>query len=179
MIALIAKIIAAFNANSRPGEIGAAFACGVLLALIPSGNLLWIVLFTIFFFFRLHLGTMMLTIIIFKLFIGAVDPLLDRLGLMILEAPALYPLFTEAMNTPVLPYLRFENTLVTGGFATGLILWVPLFFLGTLLVKGYRREVREKIAHSRLVKSFEKYPLLNKLIKAVRKSSALYRGWNS
>jgi uncharacterized protein (TIGR03546 family) len=179
MIALLAKIIAAFNANSRPGEIGAAFACGVMLALIPSGNLLWIVLFMIFFFFRLHISTMILSILIFKLFIGLVDPLLDRLGLMILEAPALYPLFTEAVNTPVLPYLRFENSLVTGGFVAGVLLWLPLFFLGTLLVKSYRRGIREKIAESRLVKFFEKFPLVKKLIVAVRKSSIVYRGWSS
>jgi hypothetical protein len=44
MIRGIAYLVVALNANTRPGEIAAGAACGVLLALIPGGNLLWIVL---------------------------------------------------------------------------------------------------------------------------------------
>ncbi|MGC9311323.1 MAG: TIGR03546 family protein, partial [Sediminispirochaetaceae bacterium] len=121
MITLIAKFLAALNANSRPGEAAAGFACGILLALIPADNLLWILLFTVFFFLRLHLATMILTTVVFKLFIGAADPLIDALGLWILQLPRLEPLFTQAINTPVLPFLKFNNTLVMGGCAAGIL----------------------------------------------------------
>jgi len=178
MITLIAKFLAALNANSRPGEAASGFACGILLALVPAGNLLWIVLFTVFFFLRLHLATMILTTVVFKLFIGAADPLIDALGLWILQLPRLEPLFIQAINTPVLPYLRFNNTLVMGGCAAGILLWVPSFLIGRVLVILYRRKIRDRIASSRLVKFFEKTPLLRKLTMAVRKAGTVYQGWS-
>jgi len=179
MISLIAKLIAALNANSRPGEVAAGFACGVLLALIPVGNLLWIGLFTFFFFFKLHLGTMVLTIAVFKVWIGVTDPLIDWLGLWILQRPALEALFTWVLNTPVLPFLRLNNSLVMGGFVSGFLLWTPSYFLGRILVLLYRRRIRDRIASSRLVRFFEKTPLLRKITKAVRKAAAVYEGWSA
>ncbi|MFW5711911.1 MAG: TIGR03546 family protein [Spirochaetota bacterium] len=178
MITLLARFIAALNANSRPGEIGAAFACGVLLALIPFGNLLWFGLFIPFFFIKLHSGSLILTIVLFKLFIGLTDPLTDAAGLWILNQPALEPYFTQAVNTPLLPLTGFNNSLVAGGLLIGAGLWIPLFFLGRTAVGYYRTGIRDRIAASKLVKSFEKLPCLRKLSTAVRKSTALYRGWN-
>ncbi len=178
MITLIAKFLAALNANSRPGEAASGFACGILLALVPADNLLWILLFTVFFFLRLHLATMILTTVIFKLFIGAADPLLDTLGLWILQMPQLEPFFTQAINTPILPFLKFNNTLVSGGLAAGILLWAPAFLTGRLLVILYRRSIRDRLASSKLVKFFEKTPLLRKLTMAVRKAGTVYQGWN-
>ena len=178
MITLLARFIAALNANSRPGEIGAGFACGVLLALIPFGNLLWFLLFILFFFIRIHTGTLILTIVVFKLFIGIADPLADRAGLWLLTQPALEPHFTQAANSPLLPLTEFNNSLVAGGLLIGVLLWIPLFMLGKSGVRFYRTGIRDKIAASKLVKSLEKVPWLRKLSLAVRKSTALYRGWN-
>ena len=177
MIALIAKIFAALNANRRPGEVAAAFACGMLLGILPAGNLLWVGLFVVFFFFKMHLATMLLTIAFFKVWIGLTDPLLDRLGLVILEQPALRPFFTSVMNTPVLPFLRIDNSLVTGGLAAGIVLWVPFFFLGLLIVRIYRTTLRDKIGSSRLARFFEKTPILKKLTAAARKAGRVYGGW--
>ena len=177
MIALIAKIFAALNANRRPGEVAAAFACGMLLGILPAGNLLWIGLFVVFFFFKMHLATMLLTIAFFKIWIGLTDPLLDRLGLLILESPALGPFFTAVMNTPVLPFLRLDYSLVTGGLAAGIILWIPFFLLGRLLVRVYRTTLRNKIASSRIARFFEKTPILKKLTAAARKAGQVYGGW--
>ena len=60
MLSFIAKFLAALNANSRPGEIGAAAAFGFMLALIPGGNLLWFALFILVFLLKVHLATALL-----------------------------------------------------------------------------------------------------------------------
>ena len=179
MITLVARFIAALNANSRPGEIAAGFACGILLALIPFGNLLWFLLFAVFFLLKLHAGTLLFTTVLFKLFIGVVDPLVDSFGLSILTQPSLIPFFTSAMNTPVLPLMEFNSSLVTGGLALGLLLWLPLFYGGRVAVKIYRKGIRDKLASSKLVKSFERVPWIRRLTTAIRKSTAIYQGWSS
>jgi len=178
MITLVARFIAALNANSRPGEIAAGFACGILLALIPFGNLLWFLLFAVFFLLKLNAGTLLFTAVLFKLFIGVLDPLVDSFGLSILTQPSLTPYFTSAMNTPVLPLMEFNNSLVTGGLALGLLLWLPLFYGGRVAVTFYRKGIRDKLASSKIVKTFEKVPWIRKLTTAIRKSTGIYQGWS-
>jgi len=179
MITLVARFIAALNANSRPGEIAAGFACGILLALIPFGNLLWFLLFAVFFLLKLNAGTLLFTAALFKLFIGVLDPLVDSFGLSILTQPSLTPYLTSAINTPVLPLMEFNNSLVIGGLALGLLLWLPLFYGGRVAVKIYRKEIRDKLASSKLIKTFEKVPWIRKLTTAIQKSTAIYQGWSS
>ncbi len=179
MITLIAKFFAAINANSRPGEIAAGFACGILLAMIPFGNLLWFLLFVLFFLLRLHAGTMLLVTAVFKLFIAVSDPLLDFVGRAVLSHPALFEFFTELYNVPFVPLTNFNNSLVTGGLIVGIVIWIPMFFLGRVLITVYRNSLRDKIAESKLVKSIGKYPLVAKISSAVRKTSGIYGSWSS
>jgi uncharacterized protein (TIGR03546 family) len=120
---------------------------------------------------------MLLTVVFGKLVVGAVDPLLDAAGLWILSRPALQPFFTAAANAPLLPFTRFNDSLVTGGLAAGLLLWLPLFLLASAAVRLYRNRIRERIARSRLVRGIERLPWASKLLKAVRRSTALYEGW--
>ncbi len=179
MLALVAKFFAAINANSRPGEIGAALACGIMLAMIPAGNLLWILLFIIFFLSKLHIGTMLLVIALGKLFVGLADPLIDAAGVRLLTHPALYDGFARLYAVPFVPLTNFSNSLVAGGVALGIILWIPLFFAGRFAVIGYRRSIRDKIADSKIVKGIGKYPIVAKLTAAVRKAGGIYSGWSS
>jgi uncharacterized protein (TIGR03546 family) len=174
MIRFIAKLISALNANSRAGEIGAAISCGVLLALIPGGNLLWIALFLIFYFTKLHIASMLFTILIVKGFAFLFDPFFHSVGERLLRASRLEPIWTYLYSMPIIPYTNFNDTLVMGAFATGLILWLPLFFLFTGLVKVYRRTVAPKIAESKLVKTFQKIPLVQKISTAAKKGSSAW-----
>ena len=43
----VATLIVALNANNRAGEDAAGVSFALLLALIPTGNLLWLLLFVI------------------------------------------------------------------------------------------------------------------------------------
>ena len=174
MIALLAKLLAALNANSRPGEIAAAAAFGLMLALIPGGNLLWFALLVIVFLLKVHLASALIVMAAGKLIVRLADPLLEAVGLFILNQEALAPLFTSMTNTPLLPYTSFNHSLVMGGFAAGILLWVPVFLLFIPLVKAYRNTLRPKLAESRLVKGFQRFPIVNKIVKAAGRAGGLF-----
>jgi len=76
----IATLIVAVNANSRAGEVAAGVSIALLLALIPSGNLLWFCLFLVTFFLKINLGAELLFLALFKLLAPLTDGLLHRLG---------------------------------------------------------------------------------------------------
>lgn len=165
----IATLIVAINANNRTGEVAAGVSCALLLALIPSGNLLWFCLFLITFFLKINLGAELLFLALFKLLVPLADGLLHRLGLLVLSQASLSRFFTGAYNLPLLPLSRFNNTVVMGGLIAGIVLWVPVFLLFRRLVVLYRRGLRERIAGSRLVKALRRVPLIATIGNAVRK----------
>jgi uncharacterized protein (TIGR03546 family) len=165
----IATLIVAVNANNRVGEIAAGVSCALLLALIPSGNLLWFALFFFTLLLKINLAGELLFLALFKLLAPLADGLLHRLGALVLTWPLLERGFTTAYNLPILPLSRFNNTVVMGGVVAGLLLWIPVFLLFRLLVILYRRSLRDKIAGSRLIKALGRVPLLATIANAVRK----------
>jgi uncharacterized protein (TIGR03546 family) len=154
MIKALARLIVALNANTRPAQIGAGAAFGLLLALVPGGNLLWIALFVVAFLIKMNLAAMFLLLGIFRLVVPFAEP-------------ALAPAFTALRNAPVVPWTRFSDTVVMGGFVAGLVLWVPVCLGFIALVKAYRAKLRERIARSRFVKAIAKVPLFATLGKAI------------
>ena len=173
MISFIAKLIVALNSNSRPSELASGIAFGFWLALIPGGNLLWIALFIIAFFLKHNIAALLLSLGIFRLFISIFDPILDRIGGALLEYPVLQDFFTSLYNAPYLSYSNFNNTIVTGGFILGIILWGPIFFIFIVVIKIYRKRIAPRIAESKFVKILKKLPIISKLTSSMQKLSVL------
>jgi uncharacterized protein (TIGR03546 family) len=167
MIKALARLIVALNANSRPAEIAAGAAFGVLLALVPGGNLLWYAVFVIAFLVKMNLAAMFLVLGLARLAVPLADPVLDALGWLVLTLPPLQPSFTVLARLPVVPWTRFNDTVVMGGFLAGIALWVPAFVLFLFLVRLYRRRIRERIVHGRLARAIAKVPLFATLGKAI------------
>lgn len=174
LVTILARLIAALNANRRPGEVAAGIATGVLLALVPAGNLLWVLLFVISAVVRLNLGIELVTVLVLSPLAPLADPLLHRIGIAILANPAWEATFTAIYQLPLMPLTRFNNTVVLGALLAGIVLWVPAFLLGRLLVVFYRRTLHPRIANSKIVKAFERIPIVSKITGAVRKLTRIY-----
>jgi len=169
----IAKLVAALNANVRPAEIAAGFAYAVLLALIPAGNLLWIALFILSFFLKINNAVFFVFMAILKLFISVFDPVCDAIGWSILHNQGLSHFFTSLSNTPLIPWTRFNDTVVTGGLVLGLFAFIPLTVLGILFVRAWRNVLREKLANWGPVKAFMRWPLVSAIGNLVGKVLAV------
>jgi uncharacterized protein (TIGR03546 family) len=163
MITSIAKILVALGGNTRPGEMAAGFASGIWLALLPAGNLLWWALFVVHGFFRVNMAVLLLVLAGGSLLAPLLDPLMDALGVAVLGFGPLYPAFSALADMPLVSFTRFNDALVTGGFLTGLILWIPLFFVGKVLVKVLREQVFARIRESAWWKRLRSLPLFSKL----------------
>jgi uncharacterized protein (TIGR03546 family) len=169
----IVKLAVALNSNRGEGEVAAGVAFGLLLALIPAGNLLWLVLLLATLLLKVNLAVELLFLAVFKLAVPLVDPLLDRLGLAVLTAPALRPPYVALYNMPVVPFTRFNNSLVAGGFLAGIAAWLPVYLLFRALVRLYRSRIKDKIENSKLYKGFTKLPLVSRI---VRLAAGIHRG---
>ncbi|MFW5797534.1 MAG: TIGR03546 family protein [Spirochaetota bacterium] len=170
----IAKLVAGLIANRRPGEVAAGVAFGLLLALIPAGNLLWPLLFALTFFLKLNVGAEIAALGVLRLVVPAADPLLDELGFQLLTAEGLVPLWTGVFAVPVVPFTGLTNSMVMGGLVAGIILWPPAFFAGRAGVVGFRTYVQPRLARNSLVRAFTRIPLISRLAAAVRRFRNAY-----
>ena len=78
MFKYLMRFIKALNANSHPGDIAHAVALGLLLALVPKGNLLWPFLFILAMFIRMNKGAFFLSFILFSFIVPFADVPVER-----------------------------------------------------------------------------------------------------
>ena len=168
LIRLVAKVLAALNSNTRPFQVGAGVACGLLLALLPASNLIFVAVVLVVFLVRVHLGITIISFVALSLVVPGLDGLLNRLGYQVLTIPDLQGFYAAAYDTPIVPLTRFYNTLVAGGLVAGLVLWVPVALLSVLLVKLYRKHIHARIVNSKIVKAIMASPLAQRIANAVR-----------
>lgn len=171
MIKSIARALAALNSNVKREQIAAGFAFGLLFALLPAGNLLWLALFLLTFFLKLNYAMQVMAALLLSPLRALLGAGLDALGWAILNAPFLRGPFTALYNAPIAPLTRFNNTIVMGGLAAGLALWLPAFFAMRSFVGVYRAKLAPKIAESKFYKAFLKLPLVGSIAKAAKSLS--------
>ncbi|AHC14358.1 TIGR03546 family protein [Salinispira pacifica] len=167
MLKSISRFFAAINGYQRPGELAAGAACGVILGVLPGGNASWWILFIVFALVKINKGAMILVMLLFMWLASSLDPLLHSLGYGILTAPALNPLFTRMASLPLVPLTRFNNTLVMGGLAAALPLWLISYAVFRLLVKFYRSYIRDTIIRPRLLPWIKRVPILRHMYRAL------------
>ncbi|GHV21263.1 hypothetical protein FACS189494_06410 [Spirochaetia bacterium] len=167
MIKGIAKFILALNGNVKKSQIAAGAAWGVLLGILPSGNVFWMVLLLLSLFLRHNQGGKLLTLAVMKLFMPLLYPLTDQLGWTILHIENLTPIFTTLYNMPFVPFSHFNNTLVAGGLVAGIVLWLPVFFIFIILVSIYRNTLLPKVVNSKIVKKLQNIPIVQKIFSSV------------
>jgi uncharacterized protein (TIGR03546 family) len=108
-----------------------------------------------------------LTLLIVKLLGFLTAPPLDLLGWEILHIEGLQTLFTQWYNMPFVPFTKFNNTLVAGGLAAGIILWIPVFLLFLALIPFYRNVIAVKIRSLKIFQAIAKIPFFSAISKAV------------
>jgi len=161
------KLLNALNTNVKKSQLAAGFAWGVVLGLIPIGNIFWILIFLMTFFFRHNHGTkllaMTITIILSPIFVYTID----WFGWEILNYEALRPTFTSLYNMPFVPFTNFNNTLVMGGLVGGLILWIPVFLIIMAIITIYRKVLGPKIRSIKVfqfIANFSLFRLFNRTL---------------
>ena len=153
LLKLIQSIIKTLHSDGTPGQVAAGIAIGSVLGLTPLMNLHNLVVFSLVVVLNVSFGGAMLG---WALFVPAgflLDPVFHAVGVELLQAPSLRPLWTTWTNTPLIPYTSFNNTVVLGSFVGWMVLAVPIFFAARYGVARYRATVGERVRRSRLYKA--------------------------
>jgi uncharacterized protein (TIGR03546 family) len=130
--------VQALLASDSSRQIAWGFALGMLVGLVPKGNLIALMLGVLLFALRVNLSAGLMSAGVFS-FVGlALDSFAHRIGAMLLTWPAARPLFAAIYQLPLGPYCGINNTVVVGQLLIGIYCLYPAYRLGLTIAERYR-----------------------------------------
>jgi uncharacterized protein (TIGR03546 family) len=124
------------------------------LGLTPIANVHNAVVLVILILFNVSFGAGLLGWALFTPVGFLLDPVFERVGrALLIDTPALRPLWTTMDHTPLVPFTNFGNTIVLGSVVGWLVLFVPIYLLARLAVLRYRSTFGERIREWRIVQA--------------------------
>ncbi len=149
----IRQVVAIFRDNQDPDEIGAGFALGSIIGLNPTNTLHNYVILLLLFLLKVNKGAALIGMTIFAVIGYLTDPYAHKIGYQLLvEMPSLNPFWTKMYNTPIIPFTRFNNTVVLGSLVIALVLFIPVWLIGKKLIILYRKNLQGKVNKWKVIK---------------------------
>jgi uncharacterized protein (TIGR03546 family) len=156
---LILKQLFAFikllNSDTGNISLAAGMTCGFILGMTPVLSLHSLIIFLVLFFFRIQIGAALTTAFFFKFVAFLLDPAFDFIGSKVLEIESLQSLFTNLYNMPLIPYTRFNNSIVMGSAVVTFTLSPLVFLASQYLIVKYREIVVARFKTTKFWKAIE------------------------
>ncbi len=143
--------------NSETGNVAIAMGltCGFILGMTPSLSLHSLLVFLILFFFRIQIGAALISAFFFKFIAYLLDPVFHSVGGKVLEMESLQGIFTSLYNMPIIPYTRFNNSIVMGSAVVTFILSPFVYLFSQYLIIKYRVTVLARFKQTKAWKAVE------------------------
>ncbi len=153
---LIKSIVTMLHSEISPKQIAGGFALGALIGLLPLLSLTNFLLVLLILLIQVNIGAAFLGAAVFGLFGFLLDPLSNQIGyLLLVNLRSLTPFWTWLYNLPLLPFTRFNNTLVMGSLAIGILIFIPLFIAAARFIVYYRANMKQKVEAMHFMKALK------------------------
>lgn len=125
----VRQLVEALTNEDAPQQIALGVALGMLVGLVPKGNLTAVVLMAVALSLRANLAAVVGSAGLFTAFGAWVDPLAHDLGWRVLTRPSLQPMGAWLYDLPLFPWTGLNNTVVLGSLLLGLVLFWPVYYV--------------------------------------------------
>lgn len=150
------KIITILHSEISPRQIAAGFALGAFMGLPPSNFVNYVVVFFFIMMLKVNVASAFLGAGVFALISVLTDPLADWLGyLLLVDFKFLKSFWTWLYNIPIVPFTRFNNTIMMGSFAIAVLIFIPSIVLVEKFVIYYRGHLQQKVEKWKIIKLFK------------------------
>ena len=146
------------------------YCTGGILGISPFISLQGIVVLLILLLFRVQFGMAFVSAFIFKFLFTFLAPVMHQLGSFTLEIESFKTLYTWGTNTPLIPFTKFNHSVVMGGLIVGIILAPVNYFLSLYMIRKYRSSVVERVKNSKMAK-LSKHQVFTRFMKSMTEST--------
>lgn len=137
-------LLKALTTESTPRQMSLGLAFGVLVGLVPKGNLLAVGLATLLAATRVNLAVAAAATVAVSFASIFADRWLDQLGYAVLTLPELQSLWTSLADMPFVPWTDFNNTIVMGSCVSGLVLFWPVHRMSRPVFERFSKSLGER-----------------------------------
>jgi len=155
LLKLLQSLFQTLHSEGTPGQVAAGIVLGAGIGLTPLLSAHNLVLFAAIVLLNVSFGGGMLGLALFTPVGFVLDPVFDRIGVALLDAPGLRTLWTDWYNLPLVPYTNFNNSVTLGSFVVWLASTVPLYFLAKWAIARYRASYGQKVMNSKFMKGLK------------------------
>jgi len=153
-IEFLSKLLKILRSGASPTQIAGGLILGMMMGLSPSffslTNLFLLLLLIVL---NVNISMAIFSYAIFSGIAYLLDPWFHTLGYnLLVNVQSLRGLWTTLYNTPVVPFTRFNNTVVMGSLVISIGMLLPVYFLSKKLVISYREKLEPKVQKMKLVK---------------------------
>jgi uncharacterized protein (TIGR03546 family) len=143
--------------ESSPFQISGGVVLGMYLGLTPPLTLHYALLGLVFLLIRLNLLCSMLSFLFFSVVGLVAQPAFDLIGSFLLTGiPSMATLWAALYHSPILPYTRFNNTVVMGSFVFCVFATIPLYLVIQHLVSQFYSRFFYRVTESSLARTWRR-----------------------
>lgn len=129
MMKLLSSVRKAVAGRKHPHQLAWAVAFGLLLGIVPHGNLLAVALVIFVLTLKLNHAMAGLTAIGISFAATRLDPYSHQVGDFVLSHPEMHRFAASAWQLPLMPWTDLNNSVVMGSLLIGLVSLLPCFVL--------------------------------------------------
>lgn len=122
------QLIRAVLGNESPQQMAWGFTIGMMLGMVPKGNLIAITLAVLLCALRVNKPAGLLAVAIFSALSPLCDALTHKIGSSLLHQPSLEPFYTWLYDQPLGPFIGFHNTVTLGSLMLALYISYPCYY---------------------------------------------------
>jgi uncharacterized protein (TIGR03546 family) len=163
LIAPLRYFAKALILETTPRQLAWGFALGMVIGLVPKGNLIAIALMTLFCALRINLAAGTGSIALFAWLGMYLDPLSHQLGHFLLTHESLQGFWTKLAAMKVMPWTDFNNTVVLGSTLIGLTALLPVYFATRPIFARFTPKLAEYVKKYRLLTILTGGQLVNRV----------------
>ncbi len=110
-----------------PSQLAAGVAIGMIIGLLPKDSLLPYCLVVVLLLTRANLFSAGVAAMLFSFLAPILDPVSHMIGISVLTFAPLESTWTILIQLPIVPWTRFDNSVVMGSLILGLLTAYPLY----------------------------------------------------
>ena len=134
-----------FLATDSPRQLAVGVMLGMMIGLVPKGNLIAVGLLVLLFAVRASLATGTIAAVLFSWMGFLLDPISHRIGHALLGAERLQPIWAYLYDLPLVPWTSFNNTVVFGSLVLGICLAYPVYRVSRWMFEVYQPWMVERL----------------------------------
>ena len=138
--------------NDSPRQLAAGVTIGMMLGVVPKGNMIAVALGTLLLALKVHRAAGLVVALFFSAIGSFFDGFAHQLGKDVLETAWLQSTFAKLYDLPLGPWIGFNNTVVMGSLLMAIYFSYPCYFFSLCAFQAWQPKAASFLRRHRVTR---------------------------